>query len=51
MQEQYFCVVFTQDLQMPHLHANQGGTSKNINASTRHLCCVCSNSSNYNVTF
>jgi len=37
MQEQNFCVVFTQDLRMPHLHATQGETSKNINASTRNL--------------
>ena len=51
MQEQYFCVVFTQDLRMRHLHATQGETSKNISASTRNLMlCVYSNSSNYNVT-
>jgi hypothetical protein len=37
MQEQNFCVVFTQDLRMPHLHATQGETSKNINASARNL--------------
>ena len=51
MQEQNFCVVFTQDLRMPHLHATQGETSKNINASARNLMlCVYSNPSNYNVT-
>ena len=52
MQEQDFCVVFTQDLRMPHLHATQGETSKNKNASARNLMlCVCiSNSSNYNAT-
>ena len=37
MQEQNFCVVFTQDLRMPHLHATQGETSKNINASACNL--------------
>ena len=42
MQEQNFCVVFTQDLRMPHVHAIQGETSKNINASARNLMlCVC----------
>jgi hypothetical protein len=51
MQEQNFCVVFTQDLRMPHLHATQGETSKNINASARNLMlCVYSNPSNYNAT-
>ena len=52
MQEQNFCVVFTQDLRMPHLHATQGETSKKkSNASARYIrLCVYSNSSNYNVT-
>ena len=36
MQEQYFCVVFTQDLQMPHLHATQG-ENKTLYASICNL--------------